>query len=48
MEASADALPFPDDSFDVVTCQQGLQFFPDRPAAMAEMRRRAAAGRPGR
>ena len=39
MEASADALPFPDDSFDVVTCQQGLQFFPDRPAAMAEMRR---------
>ena len=39
VEASADALPFPDDSFDVVTCQQGLQFFPDRPAAMAEMRR---------
>ena len=30
MEGSADALPFPDDSVDVVTCQQGLQFFPDR------------------
>ncbi|MGH3823003.1 MAG: class I SAM-dependent methyltransferase [Pseudonocardiaceae bacterium] len=28
-----------DGSFDVVTCQQGLQFFPDRPAALAEMRR---------
>lgn len=28
-----------DSSFDVVTCQQGLQFFPDRPAALAEMRR---------
>ena len=39
VEGSADELPFPDDSFDVVTCQQGLQFFPDRPAAVAEMRR---------
>lgn len=28
-----------DDAFDVVTCQQGLQFFPDRPAAIREMRR---------
>lgn len=26
-------------AYDVVTCQQGLQFFPDRPAALAEMRR---------
>jgi ubiquinone/menaquinone biosynthesis C-methylase UbiE len=26
-------------SFDVVTCQQGLQFFPDRPAAIKEMQR---------
>ncbi|MGH3811958.1 MAG: class I SAM-dependent methyltransferase [Pseudonocardiaceae bacterium] len=33
-----------DGRFDVVTCQQGLQFFPDRPAALAEMRR---ALRPG-
>jgi ubiquinone/menaquinone biosynthesis C-methylase UbiE len=39
IEGSADRLPFPDDSFDVVTCQQGLQFFPDRPAAVSEMRR---------
>jgi SAM-dependent methyltransferase len=39
MEGSAEGLPFPDESFDVVTCQQGLQFFPDRPAALAEMRR---------
>lgn len=28
-----------DGAFGVVTCQQGLQFFPDRPAAIAEMRR---------
>ncbi len=34
-----DRLPVPDASFDVVACQQGLQFFPDRPAALAEMRR---------
>jgi ubiquinone/menaquinone biosynthesis C-methylase UbiE len=33
------ALPFPDDVFDVVVCQLGLQFFPDRPAALSEMRR---------
>jgi SAM-dependent methyltransferase len=28
-----------DGGFDVVTCQQGLQFFPDRPAAVREMHR---------
>ena len=28
-----------DDSFDVVLCQHGPQFFPDRAAAIAEMRR---------
>jgi SAM-dependent methyltransferase len=28
-----------DQAFDVVTCQQGLQFFPDRPAAVKEMYR---------
>jgi ubiquinone/menaquinone biosynthesis C-methylase UbiE len=43
-EASAEQLPVGDDEFDVVTCQQGLQFMPDRPAALAEMRR---ALRPG-
>lgn len=38
-EGSADALPFDDGAFDVVLCQLGLQFFPDRPAALREMRR---------
>lgn len=38
-EGSALALPFPDRSFDVVLCQQGLQFFPDRAAGLREMRR---------
>jgi ubiquinone/menaquinone biosynthesis C-methylase UbiE len=38
-EGSALALPFPDAAFDVVVCQLGLQFFPDRPAALREMRR---------
>jgi ubiquinone/menaquinone biosynthesis C-methylase UbiE len=33
-----------DDSFDVVLCQHGLQFFPDRAAAIAEMRRVARPG----
>jgi len=39
LECPADALSVGDDSFDLVTCQQGLQFFPDRKAALAEMRR---------
>ena len=43
-EGSADALPFPDGAFDLVLCQQGLQFFPDRPAALREMRRVLAPG----
>jgi ubiquinone/menaquinone biosynthesis C-methylase UbiE len=38
-EASADKLPFPDGSFNIVYCQLGLQFFADRPAALREMRR---------
>lgn len=38
-KASADDLPFPDEGFDVVLCQAGLQFFENRPAALAEMRR---------
>lgn len=32
-------IPFPDAAFDVVFCQQGLQFFPDRPAALREIHR---------
>jgi len=38
-EASAEALSLPDDAFDVVLCQMGLQFVPDRLAALREMRR---------
>jgi ubiquinone/menaquinone biosynthesis C-methylase UbiE len=33
------ALPFTHSAFDVVVCQQGLQFFPERSAALREMRR---------
>jgi SAM-dependent methyltransferase len=36
-EGSADALPLPEASFDVVFCQLGLQYFPDRPKALREM-----------
>lgn len=36
---SALNLPLPDRAVDVVVCQLGLQFFPDRPAALREMRR---------
>ncbi|MGA7835617.1 MAG: class I SAM-dependent methyltransferase [Acidimicrobiales bacterium] len=39
LECSADTLGVPDDAFDLVTCQQGLQFFSDRRAALADMRR---------
>ena len=38
-QASAESMPFPDASFDVVLCQMGLQFIPDKPAALREMRR---------
>lgn len=42
LEAKAESIPLEDESFDVVLCQQGLQFFPDRPAALREMRRLVA------
>lgn len=38
-EAPAEALPLSDGSFDLVVCSQGLQFFPDKPTALSEMRR---------
>jgi ubiquinone/menaquinone biosynthesis C-methylase UbiE len=38
-EGSALALPFDDGEFQVVLCQLGLQFFPDRPRAVREIRR---------
>lgn len=36
-ESSAEAMPLPDASFDVVLCQMGLQFVPDKHAALREM-----------
>jgi ubiquinone/menaquinone biosynthesis C-methylase UbiE len=39
IEGSALDLPFPLDSFDVVLCQLGLQFFPDQQQGLREMRR---------
>lgn len=39
LECDAAAIPVPDKSFDVVCCQQGLQFMPDQAAAMTEMAR---------
>ncbi|MEO1553541.1 MAG: class I SAM-dependent methyltransferase [Pseudomonadota bacterium] len=43
--ASADQLPFEDQSFDSAFCQQGLQFFPDRVAALKEIKRVLRPGR---
>ncbi|HET7883344.1 MAG TPA: methyltransferase domain-containing protein [Acetobacteraceae bacterium] len=43
-QGSAVELPFLDGSFDVVLCQQGLQYFPDRTAAVREMARVLAPG----
>lgn len=39
IEGSALDLPFPSGRFDAVLCQLGLQFFPDQPKALREMRR---------
>jgi ubiquinone/menaquinone biosynthesis C-methylase UbiE len=39
VQGSAVALPFDDTSVDVVLCQLGLQFFPDRARALAQMHR---------
>lgn len=38
-EATAESMPLPDATFDVVLCQLSLQFMPDRFAALQEMRR---------
>lgn len=38
-QADAMALPFGDASFDIVVCQFGAMFFPDRPHAFGEMAR---------
>jgi ubiquinone/menaquinone biosynthesis C-methylase UbiE len=38
-ESPAESMPLPDDAFDVVLCQLGLQFVADKRAALREMRR---------
>jgi ubiquinone/menaquinone biosynthesis C-methylase UbiE len=38
-EASAESMPLPDESFDAVLCQLGLQFVQDKASALGEMRR---------
>ncbi len=44
-EGNASNLPLRQgEQFDVVVCQQGVQFFPDKPAALLEMRRALAPG----
>jgi ubiquinone/menaquinone biosynthesis C-methylase UbiE len=43
-QCDAVTMPFDDGSFDVVLCQQGLQFMPDRQAAVKEMARVLAPG----
>ncbi|MEV0227292.1 methyltransferase domain-containing protein [Streptomyces sp. NPDC050704] len=42
--APADRLPYADDTFDAVVCQQGVQFFPDLGAALVEASRVLRAG----
>ena len=44
VQASAMATGLPDAAFDLVICQQGLQFFSDRAAGVREMRRLLAPG----
>lgn len=43
-EGRAEALPLPDQSFELTLCQFGLMFFADRGAALAEMHRVTTAG----
>lgn len=43
-QGRADDLPFADESFDVTLCQMALMFFPDRAAALSEIRRVTRAG----
>ena len=43
-QSSAEAIPLPDEAFDVVLCQMGLQFVADKLAALREMQRVLAPG----
>ena len=38
-QVDAEAIPYPDESFDAALCRWGLMFMPDKPAALGEMRR---------
>lgn len=44
VRGTAEHIPLADDSFTLVLCLQGLQYFTDRPAALAEIRRVLAPG----
>ena len=47
-QGDATELPFPDEQFDRALCQHGLQYVPDRTAALREMKRvLASSGRLG-
>ena len=41
-QADALNLPFPDAAFDLIVCQFGVMFFPDKPASFREARRTLA------
>jgi SAM-dependent methyltransferase len=43
-QSSAEAMPLPDEAFDVVLCKMGIQFVPDKLAALREMQRVLAPG----
>lgn len=43
-ETNAEAMPLPDESYDAVLCQMGLQFVSNKLAALREMRRVLASG----
>jgi ubiquinone/menaquinone biosynthesis C-methylase UbiE len=43
-QGNAEDMPFPDEAFDLVLCQQGLQFFPNKDVALREMHRVLAPG----
>ncbi len=39
IKTNVNKLPFPDESFDLVLCQQGLQYFPDKLLSLKEVNR---------
>ncbi len=43
-EGNALSLPLPDDTYDLVLCHQGLQFFPDKVATLREAKRVLVSG----